>query len=63
MTATHNSLNEGRGINPGDTSPSARCQDRSAPLNEGRGINPGDTWEKPAVRSCAFYLFIRAPRA
>ena len=37
-------LNEGRGVNPGDTT------DRRSPdwgpthtLNEGRGVNPGDT--------------------
>ena len=38
------SLNEGRGLNPGDTSTVAvhgRC--RSGSLNEGRGLNPGDT--------------------
>ena len=37
-------LNEGRGINPGDTSIRA-CWERAwtAALNEGRGINPGDT--------------------
>ena len=33
-------LNEGRGVNPGDTAPDG---DSSAPLNEGRGVNPGDT--------------------
>ena len=42
-------LNEGRGINPGDTRPSGgkfnvRCSDS---LNEGRGINPGDTRSEP----------------
>ena len=41
-------LNEGRGVNPGDT-----CQRRfisfgpGRPLNEGRGVNPGDTFQLP----------------
>ena len=42
-------LNEGRGVNPGDTV-SLRCV-RSlgmAPLNEGRGVNPGDTHDQLA---------------
>ena len=36
-------LNEGRGINPGDTCTSSGRPRRIGPLNEGRGINPGDT--------------------
>ena len=46
---THNPLNEGRGVNPGDT----RAVHRFArltrqTLNEGRGVNPGDTSGGPA---------------
>ena len=38
------SLNEGRGLNPGDTPRGPRADSRdAAPLNEGRGLNPGDT--------------------
>ena len=37
------SLNEGRGINPGDTAPLDQGRNRRLALNEGRGINPGDT--------------------
>ena len=40
-------LNEGRGINPGDTSVARAVPPVWSPLNEGRGINPGDT-----VRQC-----------
>ena len=36
-------LNEGRGVNPGDTTPACPAEARSCPLNEGRGVNPGDT--------------------
>ena len=37
-------LNEGRGINPGDTCVGlALLPDNACTLNEGRGINPGDT--------------------
>ena len=36
-------LNEGRSLNPGDTSVVARRVGRSTPLNEGRSLNPGDT--------------------
>ena len=36
-------LNEGRGVNPGDT-PRAPIRPGARPsLNEGRGVNPGDT--------------------
>ena len=39
-----NALNEGRGVNPGDTGAIRRCSgSRMRPLNEGRGVNPGDT--------------------
>ena len=38
------SLNEGRGVNPGDTRRRPISEDtRPQPLNEGRGVNPGDT--------------------
>ena len=37
------SLNEGRGVNPGDTRRRSPCTCHVAPLNEGRGVNPGDT--------------------
>ena len=38
------SLNEGRGVNPGDTADPQRAQrSLGVPLNEGRGVNPGDT--------------------
>ena len=47
-------LNEGRGVNPGDTNAASvglagfGCGARAGgrpprPLNEGRGVNPGDT--------------------
>ena len=36
-------LNEGRGISPGDTPAPLRDSSRSRALNEGRGISPGDT--------------------
>ena len=43
------SLNEGRGVNPGDTRPprASRRRRRGGSLNEGRGVNPGDTAERP----------------
>ena len=42
--STRSTLNEGRGINPGDTFRIHFGLYRiSDPLNEGRGINPGDT--------------------
>ena len=37
------SLNEGRGVNPGDTMTTLRPASRTPSLNEGRGVNPGDT--------------------
>ena len=37
------SLNEGRGMNSGDTAQEGRRTHRGSPLNEGRGVNPGDT--------------------
>ena len=39
--ADHATLNEGRGINPGDTRTRASRLPGMALLNEGRGINPG----------------------
>ena len=36
-------LNEGRGINPGDTASGRTRSTWRTSLNEGRGINPGDT--------------------
>ena len=43
-TGTRTALNEGRGVNPGDTAPPAcRSGSGSTALNEGRGVNPGDT--------------------
>ena len=36
-------LNEGRGMNPGDTLRRLGGAKDSAALNEGRGMNPGDT--------------------
>ena len=51
------SLNEGRGVNPGDTmggtQDGRRRPTRIQPLNEGRGVNPGDTCGKSA--------FVRIP--
>ena len=43
-------LNEGRGVNPGDTPtrPRTRCR-RTGTLNEGRGVNPGDTLPRAGV--------------
>ena len=40
---TSGSLNEGRGVNPGDTRAERNFATRSGSLNEGRGVNPGDT--------------------
>ena len=37
-------LNEGRGVNPGDTRGRLRAARVPAALNEGRGVNPGDTF-------------------
>ena len=46
-------LNEGRGANPGDTTPRCPGCRARAPLNEGRGANPGDTWPaRPQRRAC-----------
>ena len=36
-------LNEGRGLNPGDTINVERVYEFPPALNEGRGLNPGDT--------------------
>ena len=36
-------LNEGRGVNPGDTGRRRWPELDGTPLNEGRGVNPGDT--------------------
>ena len=50
-------LNEGRGVNPGDTTksrPFLGCGGQ--PLNEGRGVNPGDTGRRRrgcSRRGCA----------
>ena len=44
VAATSSPLNEGRGVNPGDTRQRPRSPTGPAcPLNEGRGVNPGDT--------------------
>ena len=40
-------LNEGRGMNPGDTWRGGPAGLRRSPLNEGRGMNPGDTANAP----------------
>ena len=43
FTVAPATLNEGRGVNPGDTW-FQRILDADTPaLNEGRGVNPGDT--------------------
>ena len=43
------SLNEGRGVNPGDTQPgTGRPRAAARTLNEGRGVNPGDTRRRHA---------------
>ncbi len=39
-------LNEGRGINPGDTARRTQAPPCRTALNEGRGINPGDTRDR-----------------
>ena len=54
------SLNEGRGLNPGDTLASERVHGAGyEPLNEGRGLNPGDT----RARACRFlYVLVVAQR-
>ena len=36
-------LNEGRGLDPGNTRPRGPASTRPAPLNEGRGLDPGNT--------------------
>ena len=37
-------LNQGRGVNPGDTAGTqATLAGVAGPLNQGRGVNPGDT--------------------
>ena len=40
-------LNEGRGVNPGDTYTVSVNTPPRGSLNEGRGVNPGDTSNKP----------------
>ena len=59
-------LNEGRGINPGDTSGiavnSACAAKSSRSLNEGRGINPGDTLRE-SCRRYASSLAVRSTKA
>ena len=40
------SLNEGRGVNPGDTIGAGMVRVGHSALNEGRGVNPGDTVER-----------------
>ena len=50
-SATRLALNEGRGLNPGDTAPSGHRCSQTTSLNEGRGLNPGDTRRSPACRS------------
>ena len=40
---TYQPLNEGRGVNPGDTRRLRAGWWRATALNEGRGVNPGDT--------------------
>ena len=48
-------LNEGRGVNPGDTRRTPACRAHPASsLNEGRGVNPGDT-DRPMRRSGALF--------
>ena len=43
-TANQAALNEGRGMNPGDTRrPTPLTTAGTSTLNEGRGMNPGDT--------------------
>ena len=42
-------LNEGRDVNPGDTSSRPTAGRRGTPLNEGRDVNPGDTWASSHV--------------
>ena len=49
-------LNEGRGVNPGDTASRRQARASCGSLNEGRGVNPGDTSgsrspSSPATRS------------
>ena len=50
-------LNEGRGLNPGDTAKFKGTCGKFGSLNEGRGLNPGDTSsdrdrsERPRARS------------
>ena len=52
--ARSTTLNEGRGINPGDTRVRGSSRLGSAgPLNEGRGINPGDTGSTGGTTSTA----------
>ena len=45
-------LNEGRGVNPGDTpSLEPRSRPDADTLNEGRGVNPGDTSGRCRIRA------------
>ena len=43
MPAAAPALNEGRGVNPGDTIDGRADPACTSTLNEGRGVNPGDT--------------------
>ena len=43
LTASRGALNEGRGLNPGDTRLTSGLGAHGGTLNEGRGLNPGDT--------------------
>ena len=53
-------LNEGRGINPGDTTAFSVRGNPRKPLNEGRGINPGDTVRVQASRLNVNYRSTKA---
>ena len=44
-------LNQGRGVNPGDTLGRLRWTPGRSSLNQGRGVNPGDTSTDYQVRS------------
>ena len=48
--SSYATLNEGRGISPGDTSLLRPAYVAINPLNEGRGISPGDTADSPRAR-------------
>ena len=54
-------LNEGRGVNPGDTPVRSSRWTARGTLNEGRGVNPGDTARTAAAPGCDVQRAQRRP--